>query len=165
MPGSKRAKQSLVSRQLNSTIPTLSASSSSPQPVTGSQFTIRQFIRQTAQLAFIAPPDVFRDETANTSTPIHTLAKSTTHAPPRTESPAKSGPSNESNLQYNPYAGIGGSAVIPIPATVGSVAYEGLKIALQGLYNCSDMFLPLKTVAGGLMAIVKIVDVSGSVFG
>ena len=48
-----------------------------------------------------------------------------------------------------------------MPATMGSVVYEGLKIALQGLYTCSDMFLPLKTAAGVLMAIIKVVDVSG----
>ena len=46
-----------------------------------------------------------------------------------------------------------------------SAAYEGLKIVLQGLYDCSDMFLPLKTAAGVLMAMIKIVDVSRLVFG
>ena len=164
MPGTKRAK-----RSLGSIIPTHSRPSP-PQPVTGTESTIGQFIRQTVQLAFIAPPDISREEIANTNTVIVTPAKSTIHEPPRTESPAKNTPSNEPNEQYNPYAAIGGIATtIPVPATriekMGSAAYEGLKIALQGLYDCSDMFLPLKTAAGILMAIIKIVDVSGSVFG
>ena len=45
----------------------------------------------------------------------------------------------------------------------GSVVYEGLKTVLQGLYDCSDIFLPLKTTAGGLLAVIKIFDVRGSI--
>jgi hypothetical protein len=42
---------------------------------------------------------------------------------------------------------------------VGSVAYEGLKTVVDGLYDCSDMFLPLKTAAGVFRTITKIVEV------
>ena len=61
----------------------------------------------------------------------------------------------------NAYATIVGSPATMDP-TVGSVIYEGLKTVLQGLYDCSDMFLPLKAAAGGLLTIFKIVDVGGS---
>jgi hypothetical protein len=42
------------------------------------------------------------------------------------------------------------------------VAYEGLKTVFQGLYDCSDLFLPLKAASGALLTILKIVDVRGS---
>ncbi|KIM36379.1 hypothetical protein M413DRAFT_292435 [Hebeloma cylindrosporum] len=48
------------------------------------------------------------------------------------------------------------------PTTMGSVAYEGLKTVLQGVFDCSDAFLPLKSVSGGLLAIFKIVDFQGT---
>ena len=44
----------------------------------------------------------------------------------------------------------------------GSTAYEGLKTAIQGIYDCSDIFLPLKTAAGVFLTISKVVDVRGS---
>ena len=58
------------------------------------------------------------------------------------------------------------TAIVEVPATtvdptMGSVVYEGLKTVLQGLYDCSDMFLPLKAAAGSLLTIFKIVDVRG----
>ena len=49
-----------------------------------------------------------------------------------------------------------------VDPTVGSLVYEGLKTVLQGLFDCSDMFLPLKTATGGLLTVFKIVDVRGS---
>ena len=45
----------------------------------------------------------------------------------------------------------------------GSTTYEGLKTALQGIYNCSGIFPPLQTTAGVLLTISKAVDVRGSV--
>ena len=45
----------------------------------------------------------------------------------------------------------------------GSTAYEGLKTAIQGIYDCSGIFPPLQTTAGVLLTISKAVDVSGSV--
>jgi hypothetical protein len=42
---------------------------------------------------------------------------------------------------------------------VGSALYEGFKTVVEGLYNCSDMFLPLKTAAGGILTIIKLVEV------
>jgi hypothetical protein len=72
--------------------------------------------------------------------------------------------------QDNNYLGIGGPlAVVVDPETrvqqakaVGSVVYEGLKIVIQGLYKCSDMFLPLKAAAGGILIFIELVEVSGS---
>jgi len=85
-------------------------------------------------------------------------------APPGTESTPNAPPFDGSKPQDNPYEAIGG--VMPPSQSqmqaVGSVAYEGLKTVLQGLYDCSDMFLPLKTVAGGLLTVIKIIDVRGS---
>ena len=45
----------------------------------------------------------------------------------------------------------------------GSTAYEGLKTAIQGIYDCSGIFPPLQTTAGILLTISKVVDVRGSV--
>jgi hypothetical protein len=42
---------------------------------------------------------------------------------------------------------------------VESAFYEGFKTVVEGLYDCSDMFLPLKTVAGGILKIIKVVEV------
>ena len=44
----------------------------------------------------------------------------------------------------------------------GSTTYEGLKTAIQGIYDCSDLFLPLKTAAGVFLTISKVVDVRRS---
>jgi len=69
--------------------------------------------------------------------------------------------------QDNAYLAIGGlPAVVVDPETrvqqakaVGSVVYEGLKTVVEGLYDCSDIFLPLKTAAGGILTIIKFVEV------
>ena len=78
---------------------------------------------------------------------------------------------NSGNLapQNNAYLAIGGlPAVVVDPETttrvqqakaVGSVVYEGFKTVLKGLYDCSDMFLPLKTAAGGILTIIEFVEV------
>jgi hypothetical protein len=44
----------------------------------------------------------------------------------------------------------------------GSTGYEGLKSAIQGIYDCSSSFPPLQTAAGVLLMISKVVDVRGS---
>ena len=44
----------------------------------------------------------------------------------------------------------------------GSTAYEGLKTAIQGVYDCSGIFPPLQTAAGVLLTICNVVDVRGS---
>jgi hypothetical protein len=44
----------------------------------------------------------------------------------------------------------------------GSTAYEGLKTAIQGIYDGSGIFPPLQTTAGVLLTICKVVDVRGS---
>ena len=45
----------------------------------------------------------------------------------------------------------------------GSSAYEGLKVAIQGVYDCSSIFPLLQATAGVLLTISKVVDVRGSV--
>ena len=173
MPRSEKGKQFLGSRLLHATILTpgfrnRSPSPSLPQCVTGTEFVTRVFARQTVQLGFIPPPDISEHEIAemNTAIPLANRAPSTTQAPPITKSPgASGGPSDNFNPQDNLYAAIGRLPISVVPAThtqqMGSVAYEGLKTVLQGLYDCSDMFLPLKTVAGGLLTIFRVVDVRG----
>jgi hypothetical protein len=137
-----------------------------PQGVTGTEFATRVLARQTVQLGFILPPDMSEHQIAKMNTQIPSLANrspSTTQVPPITESPASGGPSDNFNLQDNIYAAIGGLPITVVPAAqtqqMTSAAYEGLKTVLQGLYDCSDMFLPLKTAAGGLLTIFRIVDV------
>jgi hypothetical protein len=44
----------------------------------------------------------------------------------------------------------------------GGTAYEGLKTVIQGIYDCSGSFPPLKTAAGVFLTISKVVDVRGS---
>ena len=44
----------------------------------------------------------------------------------------------------------------------GSTAYEGLKMAIQGIYDCSGAFPPLQSAAGVLLTICNVVDVRGS---
>ena len=45
----------------------------------------------------------------------------------------------------------------------GSTAYEGLKMAIQGIYDFSGSFPPLQSTAGALLTITKVVDVRGSI--
>jgi hypothetical protein len=74
--------------------------------------------------------------------------------------------------QDNGYLAIGGPLAVGVdPETraqqakaVGSVVYEGLKIVVKGLYNCSDMFLPLKAAAGGILTFIELVEVSSSMY-
>ena len=46
----------------------------------------------------------------------------------------------------------------------GSTGYEGLKTALQGIYDCLGIFPPLQSAAGVLLMISKVVDVRGSMY-
>jgi hypothetical protein len=41
----------------------------------------------------------------------------------------------------------------------GSTAYEGLKTAIQGIYDYSGIFPPLQATAGVILTISKVVDV------
>jgi len=74
--------------------------------------------------------------------------------------------------QNDDYLAIGGlPAVVFDPETrlqqakvVGNVVYEGFKTVVEGLYDCSDMFLPLKTAAGGILTIIKFVEVCALVY-
>ena len=74
--------------------------------------------------------------------------------------------------QDNPYLPIGGlsdgvvesETRVQQAKAVGSVVYEGLKQVLKGLYDCSDMFLPLKTAAGGILTIIDFVEVCVSMY-
>ena len=98
-------------------------------------------------------------------------------------SPSHQGPddantsiSSTSALQVNPqgadYTAILDSDLLTTPSGLltreyrmkewGSTAYEGLKMAIQGIYDCSSIFPPLHTAAGVLLTISKVVDVRGS---
>jgi hypothetical protein len=89
---------------------------------------------------------------------------------PTTEPSDSTVPSDNSNPQDNPYVAIGALPItMPIPETrvqrakaAESVAYEGLKLVLEGLSECSAMCPPLKTAVGALLTFIKIVDVCGS---
>ncbi|KAG5650912.1 hypothetical protein H0H81_010575, partial [Sphagnurus paluster] len=68
--------------------------------------------------------------------------------------------------QENHYKVIGGLSTPPAaPGTrvqqmkaTGSVLYEGLKLVLQGLNDCSDSFLPLKAVTGAFLNVIDVVE-------
>ncbi|KAJ3501567.1 hypothetical protein NLJ89_g9281 [Agrocybe chaxingu] len=67
------------------------------------------------------------------------------------------------DAQDNPFVAVGGlPPSVPVPETgfqrTKSAAYEGFKLVLQGVYDCSDMFPPLKAAAGGLLTFIKIID-------
>jgi hypothetical protein len=66
--------------------------------------------------------------------------------------------------QAGTYLKIGGLPVdretrVEPAKAVGGLAYEGLKAVVDGLYECSDMFLPLKTAAGVFRTVTKFVEV------
>lgn len=69
--------------------------------------------------------------------------------------------------QDNTYLEIGGApAVVVNPKTSGrkakaarGVAYEGLKRVVDALYDCSDVFPPLKSAAAVFRTIIKFVEV------
>jgi len=83
-----------------------------------------------------------------------------------TESTAESVHSENSLRQDNAYTALGGlPTIVAVPETrvqrakeVGSVAYEGVKLALQALYDTTSMCPPLKTAVAGLLTIIKLVD-------
>jgi hypothetical protein len=78
--------------------------------------------------------------------------------------------SGNNTPQANAYIAMSGlPTTVVIPETLaqrakaeGSVAYEGLKVVLQGLSDCSGVFPPLKTAAAGLLTILNIANVCGS---
>jgi hypothetical protein len=81
-------------------------------------------------------------------------------------------PSNSaiSSPQVNPQ-GIRYTAILELSTTpsapltwehrMGSTAYEGLKMAIQGIYDYSGIFPQLQTSAGVLLTISQVVDVCG----
>jgi hypothetical protein len=82
-------------------------------------------------------------------------------------SPSHQGPHNASASisaasahQVNPQ--LEGAEYTAILELSRNTAYEGLKMAIQGIYDCSGIFPPLLTAAGVLLTISKVVDVRGS---
>ena len=70
------------------------------------------------------------------------------------------------NLQGTKYTAMPGLSTTPWEHRMkkrGSIGYEGLKKAIQGIYNFSGSFPPLQTTVGVLLTISKVVDVRGSV--
>ena len=89
-------------------------------------------------------------------------AVSAIKAPPVTEPTTK-----DPNPLHNVYTIIGGLPTEPLgPMSlgqrvkeVGGTAYAGLTTIVQSLYDCSDMFLPLKTATGVFLTIDKVASV------
>ena len=99
-------------------------------------------------------------------------AAGTQQSPPVSTLTAMSMQSGNLAPQDNDYLAIGGGLPAMVdPETrvqqakeVGSIVYEGMKIVVKGLYDCSGMFAPLKTVAGGILTFIELVEVSGSMY-
>ncbi|KAJ7906891.1 hypothetical protein B0H13DRAFT_2333036 [Mycena leptocephala] len=61
----------------------------------------------------------------------------------------------------NPYLLIAAPSDSPArEQRVKEVTFEGLKTVFQGLFDCSDMFLPLKTVAGVFLTICNAIEMA-----
>jgi hypothetical protein len=161
-----REKRSIKSRlqPIKNLFPKLRSRSRPPSPQLTQSASVSQ--QATAPLASLSLP-------ISTLAPLGTSPR---NASPPTATQALTAPvatPSSGNLipQDNVYTAIGGLPATVVPKTPvqrakaeGSTFYEGLKTVLQGLYDCSDMFLPLKTAAGGLLTIIKAVDVCGSVY-
>ena len=75
---------------------------------------------------------------------------------------------NPQDTEYMAIVGLSSTPIGPLTwkhrmKECGSTAFEGLKTAIQGVYDCSGIFPPLQTTAGVLLTISKVVDVRGSV--
>jgi hypothetical protein len=126
------------------------SSSQVAQSVSGAQQATGSLTSQFPQISTLGQP-ASPDCTPDVSAPIA----------------ASSVPSGKPNPLHNEYVAIGGLAATPPgPPTrgqrmkeAGSTVYAGLTTIVQGLYDCSDMFLPLKTAAGVFLTISNITDV------
>ena len=105
------------------------------------------------------------DHRPSTSAPQAINTTSVNHAPLVAAPPT----TDVASRNNNAYTMIGGTTDVAVPQTFvqkmkaeGSVAYEGLKAISQALYNCSDIFLPVKTAVGVFLEIDKVVDVRRS---
>jgi len=82
---------------------------------------------------------------------------------PTPQAPSTPPPAPPVPGESNPFSAIAGPASsTPTPhraREVASTAYAGFIQVTQAISECSDIFPPLKTVATGLLAIHKIVDV------
>ena len=126
----------------------LASSSSLPVTLTSKNLRIQQLnidmsglppAKQSNKLRFLRP---FIDLFSTSRSPSYQWAQSVTFDKP-----------------------IASKTTLPISSATkecGSTAYEGLKTAIQGIYECSGIFPPLETTAGGLLTISKVVDVCGS---
>jgi hypothetical protein len=105
--------------------------------------------------------------------PSHQVVQSIT--PPKTSASISASPTNSVTSVTQDPQGTEYTAIIEISTTPsgpptweqrmkerGSTAYEGLKTAIQGIYDCSGSFPPLKMAAGVFLTISKVVDVRGS---
>jgi hypothetical protein len=130
--------------------------------------------KQSKKLRLLRPfKDVFSKSRGRLPSPQ--VAQSVTPLNANASIPASQTNSATSATQVNPqsneYTAIVELSITPSDGPLtweqrlkegGSTAYEGLKTAIQGIYGCSDMFPPLKTVAGMFLTISKVVDVRGS---
>jgi hypothetical protein len=70
------------------------------------------------------------------------------------------------DIHYTAIGGLPTTVVVPETAfektkAMAATVYEGLKTVVEGLYSCSDMFLPLKAASGAFLKIIKTAEVSG----
>lgn len=174
MPDSLQGKKSLLRDGLSKLLrrspsPRVAQSALGPQQATTSHPS------QSTQISISVPRSMSPNNAPCTSAPIPvSQAKSTTssiQAPPVTESTARSVHS-DSLPQDNAYAAIGGlPTTVAVPETrvqrakaVGSVAWEGVKLTLRGLSASAGMCPPLKTAVSGLLTIVDLFEVCGSMY-
>ncbi|KAG5637284.1 hypothetical protein H0H81_005079 [Sphagnurus paluster] len=117
------------------------------------------------QMFPFVPPLTSPGDISNTSAMINTSAAPQALPEGNTQT-AKPRQDNH----YLAVAGLSAPPVVVVPETrsqqikaVGSATYEGLKIVLHGLNDCSDSFLPLKAATGALLKVIDIVEtVSGN---
>ena len=98
------------------------------------------------------------------SVPPHNATTSISAPPPNTATSAHQ--VNPQDTEYTTFVGLSTTPFGPLSwehrmKEWGSTAYEGLKTAIQGIYDCSGSFPPLQTTAGVLLTISKVVDVRG----
>ena len=125
---------------------------------------------QSTRISTSVPRSTSPNNAPNTRAPIPVSQENSIQATPITESTARSVHPENYLPQDNAYTAIGGlPTTVAVPETrvqrakeVGSVAYEGVKLTLQALSDTAGMCPPLKTAVAGLLTIIKLVDVCGS---
>lgn len=175
-PQEKKSKKSVLSRLLSAFKPKRCNRNQSPSPqVKPLGPVLRQatttLVPHSQETSARVPPSTSSSSAPDTNLvfPAITQANSGPH---KTASPVVPTPTADTtqpqnlNLQDDQvhYTAIGGlpTGMDVRTNAVGGTVYEGLKTVVEGLYGCSDMFLPLKTASGMFLKIAKTVEVRSS---